>query len=197
MLEGGDRPQRSTTASSDPSAAGSHTAQSHTPQSSPRTVRGSSSKRPVPFGETSIPGGKRNRQSSPIPDESSPALASPPLPSPPLPSPTLASPPPVFPTLTSPPPIRQSKSSLPIHRPLLGSQKSREDIPEPESYHPPPNGLFVSDAPVVSNYDRKTRRFKEIDAPPQGMQVQEPQSPESPAQSLGVKDERSEGEISG
>ena len=191
MLEGGDRPQRSTTASSDPSAAGSHTAQSHTPQSSPRTVCGSSSKRPVPFEETSIPGGKRNRQSSPISDESSPALASPSLPSPPL-----ASPPPVFPLLTSTPPIGHSPSSLPVHRPLLGSQKPRENIPEPESYHPPPNGLFISDRPVVSNYDRKTTLRIGKDAPPQGMRVQRPKTPDSRVQSPRIKDEHSEGEMS-
>ncbi|KAI4275067.1 MAG: hypothetical protein LQ337_003478 [Flavoplaca oasis] len=191
MLEGDDSPQRSTTAKSGPSAAASHSPQSHTPQSSPRTVCGSSGKRPAHFGETSVRGGKRHRHSSPVPDESSPILASPPLASPPL-----LSPPPVFPLPTSPQPIGQSTSTLPVHRPLLGSQQPRENISEPESLHPPPNGLFISDRPVVSNYDRKTRRFIEKDAPPQGVELQRPQSPEFRVQSPRVKDEYSEGEIS-
>ncbi|KAL8883350.1 MAG: hypothetical protein Q9192_007226 [Flavoplaca navasiana] len=181
MLEGDDSPQQSTTAKSGPSAAESHTPQSHTPQSSPRIVCGSSNKRPAPEKEISIPGGKRKRPNSPLSDDSSAAL----------PSPLPASLP-----LSYPPPIGHSPSSRPVPRPLLGSQKPRENIPEPESYHPPPNGLFISDGPVVSNYDRTTRRFIERDAPPQGVELQRPQSPESPAQSPRVKDERSEGEIS-
>ncbi|KAL8833647.1 MAG: hypothetical protein Q9176_007884 [Flavoplaca citrina] len=181
MLEGDDSPQQSTTAKSGPSAAASHTPQSHTPQSSPRTVCGSSSKRPAPEKEISIPGGKRKRPNSPLSDDSSAAL----------PSHLLASTP-----LSYPPPIGHSPSSRPVPRPLLGSQKPRENIPEPESYHPPPNGLFISDRPVLGNYDRKIRLHIGKDAPPQGMQVQGPKTPESPVQSPRVKGEHSEGEIS-
>ncbi|KAL8975781.1 MAG: hypothetical protein Q9205_008081 [Flavoplaca limonia] len=181
MLEGNNSPQQSTTAKSGPSAAASHTPQSHTPQSSPRTVCGSSSKRPAPEKEISIPGGKRKRPNSPLSDDSSAAL----------PSHLLASTP-----LSYPPPIGHSPSSRPVPRPLLGSQKPRENIPEPESYHPPPNGLFISDRPVLGNYDRKIRLHIGKDAPPQGMQVQGPKTPESPVQSPRVKGEHSEGEIS-
>ncbi|KAL9004886.1 MAG: hypothetical protein Q9180_009824 [Flavoplaca navasiana] len=181
MPEGDDSPQQSTTATSGPSAAASHTPQSHTPQSSPRTVCGSSSKRPAPKKEISIPGGKRKRPNSPLSDDSSAPPASP------LPA---SSP------LSYPSPLGHSPSSRPVPRPLLGSQKPRENIPEPESYHPPPNGLFISDCPVLGNYDRNTRLHLGKDAPPQGMRVQRPRTPESPVQSPRVKDEHSEGEIS-